>query len=72
MLAAHVPVLKAWNKGIFATELINKAIFPRPLTASKNDFTTPAEPVGTKLLIPTGTYDGTKAATEMYSRIQQR
>jgi len=64
------PQLKQWDKGVFASELIKKQIFPRAVSADKNDFITPSNSAAH---IAEGTYQGSKqAATQMYNRIEQR
>ena len=63
--------LREWDHGVFKSEILKNDIFPRKLTVTDNDLTTPAEDIGDSL--KEGTFAGTeKAATEMHHRIRQR
>ena len=66
--------LHAWDRGIFASELIQQSLFPRQVSSGSNGS-------ATRLITPPtfprplseGTFHGSaKAATEMFNRIEQR
>lgn len=65
--------LKEWDQGVLVGELINHGLFPRPIQISKTtNLITPADQPKDSDGIRVGTFSGSqKAATEVYSRIEQ-
>ena len=63
-----------WDDGVFTSELLNKSVVPRNLTAAETKAKiTPPKDAGKPEPLRTGTYRGTKLAlTQMTKRIEGR
>ncbi|KIW85085.1 hypothetical protein Z517_00473 [Fonsecaea pedrosoi CBS 271.37] len=69
-----IPLKQGWDEGAFTSELLNKSIVPRAISAADTDKKiTPPKDVGKPPPIQAGTYQGTKLAlTQMMKRIETR
>lgn len=66
--------LEAWDRGVFASELIQQSLFPRLVSSgSHGSATRLITPASFPRPLSEGTFQGSqKAATEMFHRIEQR